>query len=369
MIGSGKMYKSNKIITPIITFVITAIIISISHISCFIRQPDSELNNTTPSTEYPQINQAIEQPETPPIQMLFVMKGVAIDILQKDFSKMKDAGIDILTTEWGMEVRTEKVESFLDKAHNAGLKVVLDGGFSYQAWGFSNDDFTSLPPDKNPIWQRDKVQQWVTRFKNHPAVYGWDICNEYGENLPSGVFNNNSSWPANKITISQLRQARADVLEIDPDKPVLIRMNHQAFEKQFGYIKDNFDKNLADIVMLNLYSNYLSDGRVQWQTVIKDIAQEDIDSLKAIDPDIKIWISVAAFEEKGLFEKPSSRNLLNDIDEVFKLDAVDALGFFEWGPSMDYKSGKIWHLPVSGNDLWKVMIYSIQDYKETNRFR
>ncbi len=57
---------------------------------------------------------------TPPentVTKVVIMKGVGIDIPQDDFIKMKSAGIDILTTEWGMEESVNNVKLFLDRAH------------------------------------------------------------------------------------------------------------------------------------------------------------------------------------------------------------------------------------------------------------
>jgi hypothetical protein len=315
-------------------------------------KPTPDMENTA--------NQTIEKPD-----LVFSMKGVGIDISTQDFTEMKEGGIEILTTEWGMEVKDNKARAFLDKAHNAGLKVVMDAGFSHTAWGFSSDDWDNLPPGKEPVWQKDRVQEWVNEFKDHPAVFGWDICNEFGENLPSGAAAENTHWPETAITVDQLKQARADVLQVDPDKPILIRMNHQSFEKRFGYIEHNFAPDIAEIVMLNLYSNYMENGRVVWSDAIKLVGQEDIDALKNTDPSTKVWIALAAFEDKGLFDRPTPENLLDDIEETYKLRDNSGVGFFCWGPTFpDSKSGRVWYLPESGPDLWKVIKFAIEDYQQ-----
>jgi hypothetical protein len=312
-------------------------------------------NITSPNTEIPQVSKA---------DMLFIMKGVGIDIPQKDFTEMKDGGIDILTTEWGMEEKPQKAKAFLDKAYNASLKVVMDGGFSYPAWGFTGNDETSLPTGKKPEWQKAKVQQWVEQFKDHPAVYGWDICNEYGENLPSGAFGDNSQWPETKITIDQIKQARADVLEIDPDKPIFIRMNHQYFEPKFGNIEGNFTRGMADVVILNLYSNYMQNNKVIWPTVIQNTAEADLNALRNIDPNTGVWLSLAAFEISGLFQKPSLESLLNDIEQSLQIPGFNGIAFFSWGPSPGDATGRKWYMPNTGSDLWKIIKFSIQDFRK-----
>ena len=91
-----------------------------------------------------------DQPE-----IAVIMKDVGIDIPQKDFIEMRDTGIQILTTEWGMEENVSKVKTFLDRAQQTGLKVVLEGGFSYTAWGFTDDDWDVLPRGKNRFGKRN----------------------------------------------------------------------------------------------------------------------------------------------------------------------------------------------------------------------
>jgi len=285
------------------------------------------------------------------------MKGVGIDIPLADFFAMKAAGIEVLTTEWGMEESISNTRTFLDYAKTAGLKVILDGGFSYTAWGFTDDDWDSLPSGKKPSWRKERVQAWVKTFKDHPAVYGWDICNEYGENLPSGSGAENSGWPKTAITLEQLKQVRADVLAIDPDKPIMIRTYSWDDESEppFGYHRP-FVQGLAEIVSLNLYSNYLENGRIQWPTVIEDKAAVYTNIIKKTDPDAKVWLAIGAFEDLPSFGKPTAASLTRDISGALKIKAVDGLSFFCWGPSYPSEvGGKQWYLPQTGSELWDVI--------------
>jgi hypothetical protein len=349
-----------------IFFLILALLLMLPIMACTNNQQQpGDIVREPPEQSMP-ANQDKEAPQGSEPDILFIMKGVDINIPPQDFHKMKEAGINILTTEWGMEEKPEKAKAFLDKAHNAGLKVVMDAGFSYPAWGFTVDDFDKLPPDKRPVWQKSRVQEWVKEFKDHPAVFGWDMCNEYGENLPSGAFSKDTEWPDTAITLEQLRQARQDILQINPDKPVMIRMNQQSFEEPFGGIEGNFSPNIAEVVMLNLYSNYLRNGSLLWPTIIEDIAQYDVDVLTGIDPDVNIWISLAAFEDIGLFQKPTPEMLLNDFEDTLQVSGINGVGFFSWGPAIDYSTGRIWYLPESGDDLWKLIRFVIDEYKQGN---
>lgn len=277
--------------------------------ACVTQGENTVTNNSTITNNHPNEHSEPELVPKTPEPKAVIMKGVGIDIPQEDFFDMKRAGIDILTTEWGMDEDVNEVKLFLDNANAAGLKVVLDGGFSHTAWGFTDEDFDNLPKGKVPTWQKDRVQDWVGTFKYHPAVFGWDICNEYGENLPSGVNAQNSPWPDTAITLSQLKQARSDVLQIDPDKPILIRTYEWDLdEPPFGTNRP-FEAGIADIVMLNFYSNYLENNKLQWPDVIEDVGAGCVEATKVKDPHVKIWVSIAAFEDAPVSK--TNRNQFN----------------------------------------------------------
>jgi len=298
--------------------------------------------------------------ETLTVVPLNIMKGVNIDIPQEDFGTMRAAGIDILTTQWGMEKSLEKTKAFLDKAEAVGLKVVLDGGFSNIAWGFSDGDWDNLPEGKRPVWQREKVQSWVGALRNHPAVFGWDISNEAGLNFPCGDEAESPEWPDSAITLQQLKQARADVLEIDPDKPILIRMAPWDLSKPPFQVDNPFDAGIADIVMLNVYSNWAKDNEVQFPNIIQESAGEYIRAIKAYDPDAKIWLAMAAFKEPNLFQRPTASDLTRDIRSTLKLPYITGIAFFQWGPAKLRDTGENWYLPETGADLWDVIQHHIQ---------
>lgn len=287
---------------------------------------------------------------------LYSMKGVSIDVSQEDFEAMRSAGIEIVTMNWGMETSVSEAKEFLDKARASGLKVVLDGGFSQTAWGFTDDDWDSLPKGKKPIWQREKVQSWVKALKDHPAVFGWDISNEAGMNLPSGNRAENSEWPDSAVTLRQLKQARADVLEIDPDKPILIRMAPWDLnESPFG--SDNpFASAIADIVMLNIYSNYAPGYQIEQPNEVEESGPEYIKAIKKRDPKVKIWVALGAFEEPGVFQRPAANELARDIESAMKLPYIAGLGFYLWGP-VYLSNNETWYLPETGADLWDVIQY------------
>ena len=295
--------------------------------------------------------------------MIYTMKGVGINLPQSDFEEMRKAGITILGTEWGMEASVEKARAFLDQADRAGLKVVMDGGFSYTAWGFTNDDWDNLPRGKHPVWQKEKVQAWVKSLKDHPAIYAWDISNEFGENLPSGAGMPGSDWPKGRLTNEQLVQARADVLAADPSRPVHLRMYGWDIDRMPAHYSAVLTGRVADIISLNLYSNYLFKGKPQWPTVMQDAAEYYVENIKKLSPRTAVWVSVGAFEYHDLFQRPTPADLKRDLIYLSDISELDGISFFCWGPVDQWDETCDWYLPKSGPDLWD----AIQSYMKDPR--
>lgn len=293
--------------------------------------------------------------------MIYTMKGVGIALPQSDFDDLRAAGITVLGTEWGMEESVDKARVFLDQANKAGLKVVMDGGFSYTAWGFTDDDWDRLPRGKHPVWQKEKVQAWIKALKDHPAIYAWDICNEFGENLPSGAGMAGSDWPKSRLTQEQLVKARADVLEADPSRPIHLRMYGWDIDRMPLHYETMLKGHLADIISLNLYSNYLHNGKLQWPGVMQDAAAYYVQNIKKLSKGTVVWISVAAFEYDGLFQRPTVASLQRDLKYASSIRALDGISFFCWGPVNQWDETCNWYLPRTGADLWDTIRRYIKD--------
>jgi hypothetical protein len=316
-----------------------------------------------PACNYQSDNASIN-PQTRPVEnttapaghaRVYTMKGVGIDLPQSDFENMSKAGITIIATEWGMEAGVQKTRAFLDQAEKAGLKVVMDGGFSFTAWGFTEDDWDSLPRGKHPVWQKEKVQTWVKALKDHPAVYAWDISNEFGENLPSGAGMQGSDWPKGRLTTEQLMQARADVLAVDPVRPIHVRTYGWDIDKMQPHIKAMLNGRIADIISLNLYSNYLAEGKLQWPDVVQDAGQYYVENIKKLSPGTVVWLSVAAFEYTDLFQRPTLAGLNRDLKYATLIKGLDGISFFCWGPVNQWDQKGDWYLPKTGADIWDII--------------
>jgi len=319
---------------------LTALIAAVFILGCLPPADKPVDNNTLPVTSH---------------QLVYSMKGVGIDLPQSDFADMKNAGIEVLSTEWGMEQDIDQVMKFLDQAQAAGLKVVMDGGFSYTAWGFTDEDWVSSPAGKKPVWQKERVQKWINALKDHPAIYAWDICNEVGENLPSGAGMHGSDWPETMITLEQLKQARADVLEADNTRPIHLRTYEWESNDRTAFIRAVLNAKIADIVSLNLYSNYLDQGKLQWPDVIADAGQRCVTEIKQRAPQTKVWLSIAAFEDDDIFQRPTTSSLARDIINAYQINGLDGISFFCWGPVNQWDEKNDWYLPRTSADLWSVI--------------
>lgn len=287
-------------------------------------------------------------------EVIWHMKGVDIEVSLREMQEIRKAGITVLTTEWGMGEDVEKARAFLDRADTEGLQVVMDGGFTEAAWGYDYDK--GFSKDQLPVWQESLVKKWVSTFKGHPALFGWDISNEDGENFPNGF--GSSLWPEkSSLTIEQLKRASVTVRATDPKHPILLRLHYwDPSPNPFGP-GNWFADGIADIVMLNLYSNYSEDNKTpNLPDMISEHGQRHIDDIRRVDPDAKIWIALAAFEAEthvGYFLKPKAPDLRRDIKATEELSGISGIGFLEWGPN-EFTAAH-WYLPQKGSELWQVI--------------
>ncbi len=270
------------------------------------------------------------------------MKLVNETVSDEDLARIHELGISVISGEWGMDdIGPAEVLGLLDRVQAHQLKIVInfsDGS----AWGYAEDG--SDTPDQKPVWQTEKVQLYLKQIKHHPAIYGYDISNEAGENLPNGQ--------DIRITSAQLRGAAQDVRAIDPGRPISMRMHYwDAADTDFDW-KNPFVSGVVDIVMLNLYSNYTQDGySPALPTMIADTGQHLIDKIHAVDPYVRIWVALAAFREEPQFVTPSPADLQRDIKAALALKGVDNIGFFGWGPERFPTQGQGWYLPRDGAAL------------------
>mgnify|MGYP001610870947 CR=1 FL=1 len=274
------------------------------------------------------------------------MKLVNETVSDQELDELQALGLKVLSGEWGMsEATAAEVLSLLSRVEARGMKLVInfsDGA----AWGYREDGSDS--PRKKPVWQKRKIQRYLKKIYAHPGIYGYDISNEAGENLPNGE--------RFRITLAQLQAAARDVRAIDPNRPILMRMHYWDEEDGDFGARNPFAAGIADIVMLNLYSNYSEDRTTPLlPNMLEDSGQILVDKILAVDPNVRVWLSLAAFQEMPYFVKPSITDLVRDIDAALVITGIESIGFFGWGPERYPEEPPGWYLPRDGVDLLSVI--------------
>jgi hypothetical protein len=273
------------------------------------------------------------------------MKLVNETVSDADLDMMRDLGIGIVEGEWGMgDATAQKTLKLLDRLNARGIKLIMN--FTEEsAWGYRPGDD---PEGLKPVWQKTAVEAYVRTIMKHPALFGYDVSNEAGENLPNG--------DTYRITAAQMKEASASVRAIDTLRPILMRMHYwDRFDGDFTD-QNPFTPGIADIVMLNLYSNWSEDGVKPYLLgMISASAQELVDKVRGIDPKAKVWIALGTFKESPSFLRPTATDLARDIRAALALKGVGNISFFGWGPERYPQEGKGWYLPEDGPDLIEVI--------------
>ncbi len=302
---------------------------------------NEKINNESNKTEKAESKNNVEISEE---KIKWIIKDVDVNATQEELNEIKNAGFDIIHVEWGLKVGMEKAKEFLEKAKKAGLYVVMDAGFSPAAWGINEEN-------KIPKLQEEKLTEWINALKSYENIYAWDICNEYGTNFRDYEEGENE-FP---IYLEELREAKNLVKNLDPKRKILIRMHDWDYEELNFDLKDRYEKGLADIFMLNMYSNWIGEG--ENAELIKD-TEKYIQKIKAIDPDVEIWVAIASFEEMPYFKKPESKKLEEEIEYLMNIKDIKGIGFYGFG------SKERWYLPRDGKDLWETIKDEINKNKE-----
>lgn len=294
--------------------------------------------------------------ETVPSQIL-VMKDVGeaymdkFGLTEKDFTQIKKAGIDVIEGNFDICASDNDVQYFLTESQKAGLKVIMNAGSGEAEWGYSCNQET-FPKTQKPEWQKELVISWVNKWKSNPAVYAWDISNEAGSVFPNASWYNEtqSKVPdAYYLSVDQLKKAYQDVKTADPTHPVMIRMNGWFFfdnDDNFFRNGNPFGEGVADIVMVNAYSN-VSD---YYNEFVPTVISRAKSSINEIDPQAKIIIALGVWEEKPLWYKPKPENVKQEIADIAKHRDLLGTAYFKYGAF-----GSEWYLPESAPDIWNVI--------------
>ena len=275
-------------------------------------------------------------------------------LTDSDFKNLKDAGFDVIEGNFDICASDVDIKYMLDKSEEYGLKVIMPAGSGEAEWGYECD-MEEYPKDQKPIWQKNKVRNFVDKWKGHTAIYAWDISNEAGSVFPNASWmnvENNKVTDAYYINTEQLKSAYSDVKGADRERPLMIRMNGWFFfdfDTDFFINGNPFAKDVADIVMVNAYSNVED----YYPDFVPTVTERAVTSINKTDPGTEIIISLGAWEELPLWHMPKIPNLRN---EIMFLDKLDILGiaYFKYGAK-----GSEWYLPASGDtpgskEIWEV---------------
>ena len=261
---------------------------------------------------------------------------------EKDFALIQSAGFNTIEGNFDICASEEDVEWFLDTAQEYNLRVILPAGSGEAEWGYACDE-EPYPPTQNPAWNREGVKRWVYMWRDHPALLGWDTSNEAGSVFP----NANGK---NYLTLAQLQQAYRDVKSFDSEHPVMIRMNgwyFYDFDRDFFRRGNPFSEGVADVVMVNAYTNvdeYFDD-------FVTTVATRAISSIRLADPDAQFIFAVGVWREPPLWRLPTSEHLKHDIHSLERLSTPVVIGYFKYGaPASE------WYLPEDAPELWKIIV-------------
>lgn len=269
-----------------------------------------------------------------------------------DFTLLRDARFTIIEGNFDMCASEEDVRYFLDKSYEYGLKVILPAGSGEAEWGYECDK-ESYPKTQKPIWNKTAVTRWINLWNDHPALFGWDSSNEAGGNFPNPT-------PENMLTVAQLQQAYSDIKMADPIHPVIIRINGWYFydyETDFFRNGNPFADNIADVVMVNAYSNvdeYFPD-------FVGTVADRSIRSIGRYSPKAQVFIALGVWSEPPLWRTPSIENLTNDINQLNNRTDITGIAYFKYGAA-----GSEWYMPdktIGNPEIWDFIALRNQEGK------
>lgn len=268
-------------------------------------------------------------------------KLVDFGLTDQDFQQIAASGVTIIQTNFDICADDQNVMRFLNQSKNVGLSVVLPAGVGDTEWGYSCDKNT-FPSTQKPEWQKSAIADWISKWKSHPALYGWATANEAGSYLP----NANSKAT---LTLEQLKTAYSDVRSLDPDHPVIIYMNGKNFidhEDNYFWSGNPFSDDVADIVIVTAHSNF---GRYDASFVAK-ITSRAKSSIFTTSPNTRLVISLAAWKQDPTWALPITSNLQSEIKKVSDHQDIIGIAFFKYGAK-----GSGWHLPTDAPQLFTLL--------------
>lgn len=281
----------------------------------------------------------IPQEVLPPLLMLKDVGEPHLEdfgLKQSDFEGIKSAGFDVIESTFDICADVEDVTRFLNRAHAAELKVILPAGSGEAEWGYECDE--SYGREQKPLWQSERVREWVLHFSSHPALFAWDTSNEAGGNFPNEFM----------LTPQDLRRAYSDVKNADPKHPIMIRMNgwyFYDFDSDFFRTGNPFGSGVADIVMVNAYSNV----EEYFPDFVSTVVSRARQSITELAPNTKLIVALGAWEEPPLWHKPPKEQFMLDYQAAKNIPQLQAIAIFKYGAEESD-----WWMPQDYSALWEI---------------
>lgn len=157
----------------------------------------------------------------------FFIKGV---VGHTYLEKVKEYG--------GNSVRIGSRKEELDKAHQLGLKALINLPANAERYGFDYNDTEAVRK------QTEKIVEIVQKTKDHPAVMMWTIGNEI-DWIPGNKPYNPKLWDA-------INDAAKAIKAIDPHHPVMTVIGTSSMEKVDEIVKQCPD---LDLLGVNTYGD------------------------------------------------------------------------------------------------------------------
>ena len=237
------------------------------------------------------------------------------------------------------------IPKVLDLGKKYGIYIILDlhtvPGTGNTRWNPCLFDDAELVAEFVRIWERI-----AKKFRNHPALYGYDLINEPNEQRPVKF----SYWEVQRLAAEAIRK-------IDPETPIYLESNHLCSPYTYSYLSPLKLKNIIYEFhwydpFLYTHTAYTSKDRAAGKKMasypgIFYGAEWDFKSMRG-----RLFRSVRAFQEKHrarIFVGEFSARASAPGAERYLKDCIRVFEEFGWDWTYHaFRESKTWSLEYEG---------------------
>jgi hypothetical protein len=209
-------------------------------------------------------------------------------------------GQDILVKAFTWDMR---FEDYLDRAHSQGMRVVM-----------AMNDVTPEGDGFISSAEVRRLQAWVRRARNHPALFGYLTVREP---IRQG------------ISVSEIQRLRRVIKRLDRVHPVIALMGGTS-ERNWG---SNWTAGMADMLWVNFYPvqcsgvRFLQGAQANFTRVRTDVNKDT--------PGTEIWLLTQGHGYRpGNRCQPTPDELTKQVQNGFRYLKADGILFYIWsGPA------------------------------------